>query len=108
MDSGHSGWFLSENVLQERPQPQTVVILDEGRFLPPFEEPQYPQWFKGHIRKLSLFASAENLFTLTKFYQGYDPEVGYDTNGANGVSLGAVADNYPQVKTYTFGLELKF
>ncbi len=66
------------------------------------------KWFKGHIRKLSLFASAENLFTLTKFYQGYDPEVGYDTNGANGVSLGAVADNYPQVKTYTFGLEIKF
>ena len=64
--------------------------------------------FKGRIDGLSVFASMENLFTLTGFYQGYDPEVGYDANGANGVSLGAVADNYPQVKTFTFGLELKF
>lgn len=64
--------------------------------------------FKGKVKSLSVFASAENLFTVTGFYQGYDPEVGYDSNGSNGVSLGAVADNYPQVKTYTFGLELKF
>ncbi|MBO5193348.1 MAG: hypothetical protein J6B62_00480, partial [Bacteroidales bacterium] len=64
--------------------------------------------FKGRIDGLSVFASMENLFTLTGFYQGYDPEVGYDANGSNGVSLGAVADNYPQVKTFTFGLELKF
>lgn len=66
------------------------------------------KWLGRAVRGLSVFASAENLFTVTKFYQGYDPEVGYDPNGANGVSLGAVADNYPQVKTYTFGIQLKF
>lgn len=63
---------------------------------------------KKCVKKVSFFASAENLFTFTKFYQGYDPEVGYDPNARDGVSLGAVADNYPQVKTYTFGVELKF
>lgn len=66
------------------------------------------KWFKKGVKGLSIFASAENLFTITKFYQGYDPEVFYDSGGANGVAMGAVADNYPQVKTYAFGLELKF
>lgn len=65
------------------------------------------KWFR-HISGLTVFGCAENLFTVTDFYQGYDPEVCYDSNGSNGVSMGAVADNYPQVKTYTFGLELKF
>ena len=60
------------------------------------------------IKKLMVFANAENLFTLTNFYQGYDPEVGYSAEGSNGVSLGDVANNYPQVKTFTFGVELKF
>ncbi len=69
----------------------------------------FPQkWFKKGIKGLSVFACAENLFTITNFYQGYDPEVCYTSSGSNGVSMGAVADNYPQVKTYTFGLELKF
>ena len=63
---------------------------------------------KKFVKKVSFFASAENLFTFTKFYQGYDPEVGYDPNARDGVSLGAVADNYPQVRTCTFGVELKF
>ncbi len=69
----------------------------------------FPQkWFRKGIKGLSVFACAENLLTFSNFYQGYDPEVCYNSNGANGVSMGAVADNYPQVKTYTFGLELKF
>ena len=63
---------------------------------------------KKFVKKVSFFASAENLFTFTKFYQGYDPEVGYDPNARDGVSLGAVADNYPQVRACTFGVELKF
>lgn len=63
---------------------------------------------KMRIKKLMVFANAENLFTLTNFYQGYDPEVGYSAEGSNGVSLGDVANNYPQVKTFTFGVELKF
>ncbi len=66
------------------------------------------KWLGSAAKGVTLFATAENLLTFTNFYQGYDPEVGYDPNGSNGVSLGAVADNYPQVKTYTLGVELKF
>ena len=70
----------------------------------------FPQrWLKRiHLKGLSVFASAENLFTWTDFYQGYDPEVGYNASTSSGVQLGDVASNYPQVKTYTFGIELKF
>ena len=51
--------------------------------------------------------AAHNLFTITDFYQGFDPEVAYSGSG-DGVELGAVAYNYPQVKVVTMGVELKF
>ena len=53
-----------------------------------------------------LFANAQNLFTFTNFYQGYDPEVNF-SGDADGVTLGS-ANNYPQVKTFTAGVEIKF
>ena len=54
-----------------------------------------------------VFVNAQNLFTITDFYQGFDPEVAYSGSG-DGVELGAVAYNYPQVKVVTMGVELKF
>ena len=56
---------------------------------------------------IMLFANAQNLFTFTNFWQGYDPEVNFSGDG-DGVSLGATASNYPQVKTFTAGVEIKF
>ena len=47
--------------------------------------------------RLRFYATASNLFTITK-YQGYDPEVG------SGVDYG----NYPQSRTFTFGLNATF
>ncbi|MDR1628981.1 MAG: TonB-dependent receptor [Oscillospiraceae bacterium] len=44
---------------------------------------------------IRIFASAQNLFTLTK-YKGYDPEV------AGGIDIGA----YPTARTYSAGLAL--
>jgi hypothetical protein len=44
---------------------------------------------------IRLFASAQNLFTFTK-YKGYDPEV------ADGMDMGA----YPKARTFTIGLGL--
>lgn len=63
---------------------------------------------KAKIKNLTVFANAQNLFTWTKFYQGYDPELSYDDSKTDGVALGDIAYNYPQVKTFTFGIELKF
>lgn len=63
---------------------------------------------KAKIQNLMLFANAQNLFTWTKFYQGFDPEITH-TGSGDGVQLGTdAAANYPQVRTFTFGLEIKF
>jgi TonB-linked SusC/RagA family outer membrane protein len=55
---------------------------------------------------LRFYVSATNLFTLTKYYGGYDPEVSYLGSG----SVGAGIDNgsYPTSKMYLFGIKAKF
>ena len=57
------------------------------------------------ISKVDLYASAQNLFTFTK-YSGYDPEV----NSFSGADLRQGIDNraYPSVKTFTVGLNVTF
>ena len=52
---------------------------------------------KFRCSRLRLYATATNLFTITK-YKGYDPEVG------GGVDYG----NYPQSRTFTFGMNVTF
>lgn len=52
---------------------------------------------KFRCSRLRLYATASNLFTITG-YKGYDPEVG------GGVDYG----NYPQSRTFTFGLNANF
>ncbi len=56
-----------------------------------------PKWTeKARISKLRIYASADNLFTKTDFFYGYDPEVPSANDGAY----------YPQVKTFVFGVNL--
>ena len=52
---------------------------------------------KAKIERIRVSFSAANLFTITG-YTGYDPEVG------SGVDYG----NYPQSRSYAFGLNLNF
>lgn len=52
---------------------------------------------KFHCSRLRFYVTASNLFTITN-YTGYDPEVG------GGVDYG----NYPQSRTFTFGLNANF
>lgn len=52
---------------------------------------------KAKIDRLRLYMTVSNVFTVTK-YSGYDPEVG------GGIDYG----NYPQSRTFTFGLNLDF
>lgn len=59
------------------------------------------------LKGIYLYANGQNLFTSTKFYEGYDPEINYDASSGAGVSLGGGA-YYPQVKVYTFGVDIKF
>lgn len=59
-----------------------------------------------HFNRLSVYVTAVNLFTITK-YTGYDPEVSsFNAGGAGG--LGIDLSNYPTSKIYLIGLNLGF
>ena len=62
----------------------------------------FPKSFleKTKIDGIRLYVSAQNLFTISSFYSGYDPEVSY------GGSLGG--EFYPIMQTYTIGANFKF
>jgi TonB-linked SusC/RagA family outer membrane protein len=62
---------------------------------------------KVGLQKAFIYVNGQNLFTQTKFYQGYDPEINFDAGAADGVSLGG-GNYYPQVKVFTFGIDIKF
>lgn len=53
---------------------------------------------KAYLSNARLYLSAQNLFTLTRYY-GFDPEV-----GAGGVDLGT----YPVTRTVSLGLNIQF
>ena len=58
---------------------------------------------KWHMNQLKLYASARNLFCITK-YSGVDPEVGY-----GGMSISTDNANTPaHARAYTFGLNIEF
>jgi TonB-linked SusC/RagA family outer membrane protein len=59
------------------------------------------------LQSAFIYVNGQNVFTKTKFYEGYDPEINYDAGASDGVSLGG-GNYYPQVKVFTFGVDLKF
>lgn len=59
------------------------------------------------IKNAFIYINAQNLFTATKFWPGYSPEINYSAGATDGVSLGS-GGYYPQVKTFTFGIDLTF
>lgn len=66
---------------------------------------------KLKLSRARLYISAENLFTITSFDYGFDPEdVSYDANGSDPVSLfnGTGSGNYPTTKRFLAGLTITF
>lgn len=63
------------------------------------------QWTsKIFISRLRVYIAAENLFTITG-YDGFDPELAYvQADKSSGIDRGM----YPQARTYTVGLNVKF
>jgi TonB-linked outer membrane protein, SusC/RagA family len=59
------------------------------------------------LQSAFIYVNAQNLFTATRFYEGYDPEINYNAAAADGVSLGG-GNYYPQIKVFTFGIDIKF
>ncbi|WP_183363994.1 SusC/RagA family TonB-linked outer membrane protein [Flammeovirga yaeyamensis] len=60
---------------------------------------------KMKVRSLRVYASAQNLLTFTD-YPGLDPEVGYGSGSNTNRNLGADYASYPNVKGYTFGINV--
>ncbi|MET1057713.1 MAG: TonB-dependent receptor [Pedobacter sp.] len=60
---------------------------------------------KLHLRKLRIFAAAQNLVTITD-YKGFDPEV--STFNSTPSSAGTDFLTAPQAKTFTFGVNVGF
>jgi TonB-dependent starch-binding outer membrane protein SusC len=66
--------------------------------------------FKGVVSNLSIYGTAQNLLTLTK-YSGYDPEIGAssDYSGTNATLLQGVDFGfYPQPRTFIIGVNMSF
>ncbi len=57
------------------------------------------------LRQARVYLAGQNLFVLTDF-TGIDPEVGLDEN--NSARAGIYQDLYPQVRTFSLGLNLGF
>ncbi|WP_035464393.1 SusC/RagA family TonB-linked outer membrane protein [Algoriphagus vanfongensis] len=58
---------------------------------------------RWNMERLRVFASANNLFTITG-YEGLDPQVGGNADTTFGIDVG----NYPVTRGYTFGVNLSF
>ncbi|WP_109677975.1 TonB-dependent receptor [Dyadobacter jejuensis] len=58
-----------------------------------------------HLSNARIYISGQNVLTFTK-YSGVDPEVAY--KGSGNVNLGGDYDSYPNVKSYTLGLNITF
>ncbi|MBN1182379.1 MAG: SusC/RagA family TonB-linked outer membrane protein, partial [Bacteroidales bacterium] len=64
------------------------------------------KWHIDWIREAQVYASGQNLFTITK-YSGWDPEVN-SKGGPNAISQGIDFYSYPTAKTITFGIRVGF
>ncbi len=58
------------------------------------------------LQNVRLYATLQNVFTLTK-YKGFDPEISQSVGwGSSGLDLGVDNGNYPQPRTFLFGINV--
>ena len=64
-------------------------------------------WKDCPFGQLRIYFAAQNLFTITG-YKGMDPENGMALNSSEPWVTGVDVGNYPQPRTYMFGVNVKF
>jgi iron complex outermembrane receptor protein len=102
--------YLDANASTSNPVQLSSLYLEKSDFLRmnnlrlgySFSFRQLP-W----LQSLNLYASAQNLFTITK-YSGYDPLVNTSKTVGGNQSLGVDYATYPAAKTYLVGAVVKF
>ena len=62
---------------------------------------------KAGISRARFYVTGQNIFTITD-YSGIDPELGYIGNDDNNLQVGVDYAQYPQARTWIFGLTLDF
>ncbi|ASZ11261.1 TonB-dependent receptor [Chitinophaga sp. MD30] len=63
---------------------------------------------KIKLNRLSVYVTAQNLFTITK-YKGFDPEINaYAADKNNGPALGIDYGTYPTARAFIFGVNMSF
>lgn len=65
---------------------------------------------KLKLQKLRLYATAQNLFTITP-YSGFDPDLGNayaNERGNNSTEIGVDRGQFPQPRTFIFGVNINF
>lgn len=63
---------------------------------------------KLQLSNASIYVSAQNLLTFTK-YDGFDPEIGRDeSNTGNNLYLGVDHGNYPQSRSFMAGIKITY
>ena len=69
----------------------------------------FPQMLLSDIKvqNLSIYATAQNLLTFTK-YSGFDPEVNAYGVNSRGTEFGVDYGTYPQTRQIIFGLNITF
>jgi len=66
------------------------------------------QWLRrARVENLSVYATAQNLLTFTK-YTGFDPEVNAYGVNSRGTEFGVDYGTYPQTRQLVFGLNITF
>ena len=64
-------------------------------------------WKTCPLNQLRFYVAAQNLWTITK-YKGMDPENGMALNGDEPWVTGVDVGNYPNPRTFLFGVNIKF
>lgn len=63
---------------------------------------------KNSINRLRIYTTMQNLLTITKYEDGFDPEVGNRNAGANGLTSGIDYGQFPQARSIVLGLQVGF
>ena len=103
---GQTPVFENASNASTNQQPNSWFVEDGTYFRMQFLTLSYnfPQkLIKGVLKKARIYASANNIFTISK-YKGLDPQVG----GAADTNFGIDVGNYPVTRSYTFGVSVGF
>lgn len=90
--------FVSSRFIEDGSYLRLKAVTLSYRFGPTLLE----KWGLG---RLSVYVTAQNLFTVTN-YSGFDPEV--SQNSPNGPGMGIDYGTYPQSRSFIFGLTVDF